>query len=151
MVFWDVCKNVGYIRIVTVSFFVEGNDTNSNSFAYQRAAWITLWGGGRLLSCLFKFQFSITGQITTSVIGRETYLTEPFVCAITTCADYISRKTRPQFLTHLYVDDRHIHHSQLINSFTSSYSFSPSRHLTHFIFSQLYFSRWQWNYFYSLV
>lgn len=85
------------------------------------------------MSCLFKFQFLIRGQITTSVIGRETYLTEPFVCAITSCADYISRKTRPQFLTHPFVDDRHIHHSQLINSFTSSYSFSPSRHLTHFI------------------
>lgn len=79
---------------------------------------------------------------------QKTYLTESFVCAITTCADDIGGKTGPQFPTDLWIDDRHVHRSQLINIFTTSASFPPASHLAHFIFLQVYLSAWKLDYLY---
>lgn len=63
----------------------------------------------------------------------DTYLTEPFVCFISTCTDNTGRKWgMPLFLTHLWVNYRHVHHSELVR-LSSSFSLSPSSHLAHFI------------------
>ena len=69
---------------------------------------------------------------------QKTYIAGSFECLISTCTDDIGRKTgnpssvRPLASTDVLVDNRHIHHSQVINTSTS-FGLAPSSYMAHLV------------------
>lgn len=130
-IFWYVCVDVGYIRVVTVSLHVERHNTNSFSATHQRTPRITLWGG-RHPNLLFVFWNlipfrvdSIVHSITCSLNGEKTHLTESFLCVESTSTDNIVGKSKWYFIpfcfTDLQINKRHICHLQHSSNLTTSF------------------------------
>ena len=80
---------------------------------------------------------------------QKTYIAGSFKCSISTCTDDTGRKTEIPFgvilpSADVLVDDRHIHHSQVINTSTR-FGHSPSSYMAHLVGLEVHVRRGKSN------
>ena len=155
-VLWYIRIDIGCIWIVAVSVPVKRHNTYSRPAAHQRTPRITLWG-----ETSFRVGCLVTSKIRNHNIGNllafslkchQTYLTESFLLARSTCTDNSGRKVvLPCSLTGLLVNKRHIHYLQLINNFAIGFCVAPSSNMALSIIFCLNHSFWKLNWLHSVV